>query len=422
MKNNRQSGYTFIELSVVLVVLGLVAMLLSFLFPAFRGMEMKGDALRNQQEVREALLGFAYTHGRLPYADNDNDGLENAATATGYLPYRTLGLSAPLRNSEGLDYRYGVYLRADGASPQNDADLGVGKDRFYPMIADGLKLADNPPTPLPTYPAWVDSANPPVVPTGARPVAARRAQTNTNQMDYCKALDVAQQYPGETTSLHLVSGALGGTKENVAYVLADPGAADMNVDGNKFDGVNAVGLGFEHPTRGASMAYDDRVAVGYFNDMWERMGCAGLLSASGHAHPNVLSTTDMLRQSLQDMKFQVRLMVDMAVADNLQAGASVASAAAGLATAIANMSTDVASAINTAGVTSGAAVSAGIAIGLNTAAVVVASVNLAFTVTNTNNVKDQLANLEPLIVELEALHNSVKANVQASDHDAYSNQ
>jgi hypothetical protein len=130
----------------------------------------------------------------------------------------------------------------------------------------------------------------------------------------------------------------------------------------------------------------------------------------------------MYRQSMQDLKYQVRLMVDMAAADNLQAGAGVASAAAGLATAIANMASDVASAINTAGVTSGAAVSAGIAIGLNSAGVAIAAVNLAFTIQNETNVRNMYANLEPLIVQLENLHNSIKVNVQASDHDAFSNQ
>ena len=421
MTNMRQSGYTFIELSIVLVILGMAAMLVTFLLPAFQNLGMAASSVRNLQEEREILIGFTYTYGRLPYADSNNDGLEDTGAATGYFPYRTVGLSAPMRNAAGLDYRYGIYLRPDAAVAQNDADLGVGKDRFWPMIADGLKLADNPPKPLPTDLAWVDSAAS-VVATGARPVAARRAQGNTNQLDYCKALDVAQQYPAETTSLHVVSGALGGTKENIAYVLVDPGAADMNVDGSRFDGANGAGLSFEHPTRSASLIYDDRVTVGYFSDVWQRMGCAGLLSPSGHAHPNVLSTTDMLRQSLQDLKYQVRLMVDMAAADTLQAGASLASAVAGLAAAVGNMSTDVASAINTSGATSGAAVSAGIAIGLNTVAVALASVNLALTIQNETNVRNQYANIEPIIDNLEILHNSIKVNVQASDRDAYSKQ
>lgn len=421
MSRIRQTGYTFIELSIVLVVLGMVAMLVAFLYPSFKNLGMAASTARNLQQEREALIGFAYTYGRLPYADSDNDGLENAGSASGNFPYRTLGLSAPLRNAEGLNYRYGIYLRPDAGNPQNDADLAVAKDRYYPVIADGLTLAGNPPKPLPTDSAWVDSGAP-VVATGVRPTTARRAQGNTNTLDYCQALSVAQQYPAESTSLHVVSGALGGTRENIAYVLVDPGAADMNVDGNRFDGVNATGLAFENPTRGASLIYDDKVEVGFFNDVWERMGCAGLLSTSGHAHPNVLSTTDMLRQSMQDLKYQVRLMVDMAAADNLQAGASVASAAAGLATAVANMSTDVASAINTAGVTSGAAVSAGIAIGLNTAGVAIAAVNLAFTIQNESNVRAMYNNLEPLIVQLETLHNSVKVNVQAGDGDAFSKQ
>ena len=67
------------------------------------------DEQENLAEIREVLLGFAQSRGRLPCADTNGDGLEEAAPCgnlIGELPYATLGVD-PL-DRWGRRYRYAV--------------------------------------------------------------------------------------------------------------------------------------------------------------------------------------------------------------------------------------------------------------------------------------------------------------------------
>ncbi len=47
----------------------------------------------------------------------------------------------------------------------------------------------------------------------------------------------------------------------MAYVFVNPGSADMDNNGSLFDGVNATGLGFEHPNRPTDNLYDDNISL-----------------------------------------------------------------------------------------------------------------------------------------------------------------
>jgi prepilin-type N-terminal cleavage/methylation domain-containing protein len=97
-------GFTLVEMAIVLVVLGLVASLL------ISPLVMRAEASRRHAaedmlgDITEALIGFTLVHGRLPCPTTETNpaspyyGLEQIPpcllSVPGYLPWRTLGLSA----------------------------------------------------------------------------------------------------------------------------------------------------------------------------------------------------------------------------------------------------------------------------------------------------------------------------------------
>lgn len=391
-------GMTLIEVSMVLVVLGFIALLIAELIPGFKRAAMEKDSLRGLETAQIALRGFVLINGRLPCPDTDSsvDGLENrtadgCASLTGLLPYRTLGLGGPLENATGHAFRYGVYHRSN-ASAAADAGLTRLVDRLQPLVAEGLP-----------------------------PEADFRARGNNNLLDYCAALEAAQALPVTTAQIHVAIAAGGlDLNENVAYVLAEPGVADMDVNRSPFDGSNASGLRFEHPTRSSGRNYDDRVVVAYFSDMWEELGCSALVASSSRAYPNTESGLALFRQSLRDYKGQLELTREMADADRLQEIAVIAQGVGSVAVAAAALPIGTASAINTVGATTPSVVAAGIAIGLNAAATVAAAVNLVVGETIRDKLDDRLDESADLISAVDTLHTDVRTRAIEADRAAFS--
>ena len=385
----RQRGMTLIELSLILVVLGLMTAVLISLVPSLTRLASMESAIDDVSSAQNAVAGFALATGRLPCADDDQDGLENCPAVAGGFPYLTVGLGGPLRNAYGYDYRYAVYSRSD-STPMNDAELTKASDRWQPTLVSGLE-----------------------------PTTALTVMGSSTPLDLCRALGVAQAGTVNDQSLYVERQT---SREAVAYVLANPGQADRSGNGSLFDGLNAEGLDFEHPVRGSSREYDDSVSAVRFNQLWEQLGCSAQLATAGHAHPNVLSTLAMFRQTIRDYQDQLELVEEMAFADNFQTGASIASASAAVAAAAATAPTATASAINTAGATAAAVPAAGTAISGNAALVATATAAQATAITNLNTVRGQLDELALLIEELDELHDSVRDNVIDADTDALSAQ
>lgn len=100
--HSRQSGFSLVELAMVLLIVGL---LLGGLVPTISSQieQQRINETRKQLEaIKQALTGFAVVNGRLPCADTDADGEEglllpascNATVATeGFLPWKTLGVA-----------------------------------------------------------------------------------------------------------------------------------------------------------------------------------------------------------------------------------------------------------------------------------------------------------------------------------------
>jgi len=110
----RTAGFTLVELAVVIVIVSvLLGVVLTPLATRIQ-MQQVRDQQRTLDEIREALLGFAQSQGRLPCPDTDGDGQENwpcnvngvPATAIDELPYATLGVMATDR--WGRRYVYAV--------------------------------------------------------------------------------------------------------------------------------------------------------------------------------------------------------------------------------------------------------------------------------------------------------------------------
>ncbi|MEO8410103.1 MAG: type II secretion system protein GspG [Propionivibrio sp.] len=96
---SRLQGFTLVELTMVLVIMGLL--LSSLMSPLTAQIDQRNYKQTERQidEIREALIGFALTHRRLPRpATSLSDGSENPATCpnnaacTGFIPWTTLGL------------------------------------------------------------------------------------------------------------------------------------------------------------------------------------------------------------------------------------------------------------------------------------------------------------------------------------------
>lgn len=99
----RSSGFTLIELAIVLLIVGLLTSTLLGSLSTQREAQQRREADRSLEEIRQLLLGFAAANGRLPCPDTDSDpaaagyGVEEAScssdlTAEAYLPWKTLGL------------------------------------------------------------------------------------------------------------------------------------------------------------------------------------------------------------------------------------------------------------------------------------------------------------------------------------------
>ena len=105
-------GFTLVEVAVVIAIIGLLlGALLVPLATQVQATKIKATD-KSLEEIREALLGFAISNGRLPCPDTGTDGIEDGGGAAacanqqGVLPFATVGV-APL-DAWGRRYTYRV--------------------------------------------------------------------------------------------------------------------------------------------------------------------------------------------------------------------------------------------------------------------------------------------------------------------------
>ncbi len=104
MNKNNELGFSLIEVAVVMFII--VLLLGGLMVPLTTQVEQRKvtETQKSLEAIREALIGFAIIHGRLPCPDTDTDpaaagyGEEEVTcitpTAEGYLPWKTLGVAS----------------------------------------------------------------------------------------------------------------------------------------------------------------------------------------------------------------------------------------------------------------------------------------------------------------------------------------
>jgi prepilin-type N-terminal cleavage/methylation domain-containing protein len=126
----RERGFSLVELSIVLVIVGLL--IGGLLTPLSVQVEQRriSDTQRELEETKEALLGFAIRNGYLPCpAISATNGIEHrlgsaCVKRSGYIPWATLGVSR--LDAWGRIYRYSVTPAF--AHSQFQFTLGTARD------------------------------------------------------------------------------------------------------------------------------------------------------------------------------------------------------------------------------------------------------------------------------------------------------
>ena len=186
----------------------------------------------------EQLRQFAAWNGRLPCPDTTGNGIENCSGGAqkGNLPYRTLGLAAvgyTVGEQGSRAMIYGAY-RNEVA----DADLAVTAERFKPTNADETAYDLG----------------------------------NENTLDFCSALEDASELSLDAGYLHVTHA--NDTKVAMAYMLASPGVADADQNGNRYDGLNATSAPeFNAPNTPVSSGYDDITQGRGLAELYELLHC-----------------------------------------------------------------------------------------------------------------------------------------------------
>ena len=348
-------GYSLIELTIVLLILGVIISLLYTYYPRTQMVKKQYVKAFNTENIDNAITGFIYSHGRMPYPDTNGSGLENIGATRGTIPHKTLGMAEKPVNEFNIPLVYSIF-RKPNADNQLDADLAINKDRLYALLPSGTRAAAL--TPL----------------------------NQSNTIDFCFALKTAANIAANDASALFVSKPT--YKRNVAYVLVDVGAVDADGDGNLLDGLNTAGINFEAPTKAQSLTYDDQVNSKDFSELFGALACGSVISAALHAHDNAVLAADMMHTSFVDYSKLLALSRDIAdigvllsVAATLQAVAGIADSTSAGATALAETLIPPPAVFQAQG---------GLALGLIAASVVVATASTAAAVVAKNSADDAL--------------------------------
>ncbi|MDP3226546.1 MAG: prepilin-type cleavage/methylation domain-containing protein [Acidovorax sp.] len=382
-------GFTLLELSVVLLALGLIlpgAVIFWQLQERQRVTAVQMDA---QQQSRDAVLGFLHANYRLPCPAADTTGAEACFDGVdprqmGYVPWRTLGLPRP----EAGALRYGVF-REPSATAHQDRDLAVARDRMNPLrvrtpfpVPQNRDAPNDDAPPIPTATEGLlgitysgnDAAplnSPPCNPAD-NPACPLGVAGAVNLIDVCLALNTASQTL--TPPAGLLATNLRGVRQSVAFVIVAPGMLDADGDGRAFDGANATATSaaptFEAPGIAVSNTYDDIVMSSSHAELFSELHCGAALSAVAHAHFNAATGAFVLERALYDYRDQLYVAVKLAESDLAAATAGLAGGAASVADAAKEMLSATADTTMSAGARA-------VQIGLAAAGIVAAAAGLA---------------------------------------------
>lgn len=399
-------GYTLIELAIALALLGLVAVLLWRFGSVASQRIAETEAPQILEEANQALIGYAMANHRLPCPDTsaNGDGFEHCGGATtGRLPVVALGLArADMQNIRYGVYRNTVSTLVNGASTTVRIDVDYAGDRFPPLVTKSTVVKDK----ADGYYGmnyYDGSAS-----------ASETLLGRTNGIDFCHALRLAGKTPANTTSLNIVDA--GGTSlKNVAYALALPGARDANGDSNMFDGANTGGVTFAAPAQPVSANYDDVVQAIDFGQLFDRMSCAGALSAADHAHFNAATAAAMMHANFVNYDSQLLLTAELAYANYLMATAAAVHAGGDVSGAAAAMLFAVAASMIPDPAGAASIPLAGLAIGASAVGLGLAIPGAVTAQDAWQGALQTKTDFQPLLNESAALEISILENAKVAD-------
>jgi len=311
-------GFSLVELSVVLVIVGLIFAAIPALVPNFNNLFNEKRSIDKAALIGENLKGYAITYSRLPCPDTNADGLEDCAGSAqvGRVPYKTLKLANTATNTHGIPLQYGVY-RAASSIDSADADLASLKNRYTPVLPKG------------------------------------ETSNHHNGLDFCWALRNAIRNGNSNLYPHVtVSGPL-----NQAFILADAGYfnADNDAADDIFDGVNNTGVGFEDPQKPLTASYDDRVYSVGFHQLSGEIGCQALISLTNGAARSAYAAEDIYQLASFYADFRA-FSLRVAEHNLFQAQFAFALATADLVIATGQMATAIAAGIESFGAAAAATI------------------------------------------------------------------
>ncbi|MBV1921582.1 MAG: type II secretion system GspH family protein [Pseudomonadales bacterium] len=380
----RNSGFTLIELSVLIVVIGMLLLIAAQAIPLLSERQRLDTTDLTMDDVSQALVSFAAINARLPCPDVNNDGQEGTAGVcdpaddVGTIPYRELGFSDPVLDEAHLPIRYAVYRNSS-----ETADLATLSNRFIPV------LPGNPPTQRSyTSPGVLDLVTFPstsglITATGINPTRATSAALN--DLDFCLALRNAKIATANAAYLHTLEST---NTPNSAFVLVSGGVEDADGDAvdQAFDGVNegSGGVDFESPDRRrndsstAALVYDDLVVAMPFNLLESKLSCAAVtISVTASANVAIAAAHALVQG--EDAQWGGDLGRQSALVAQIFADFSVVTGAIGIWIASNDLAGAIGACSSVVVLSCGAVVAAGIGLGLAIAAEVAAVATVILT-------------------------------------------
>lgn len=334
----KQGGFSLVELSVSLAVIGLLGLLIWRWTVATQAPAAQQSIQAELAEAQAAVEGFVLSQHRLPCPAATRSGLEDCAASDALLlPWSTLGLSPAL---SGL--HYGVN-RGGGVDLAALAPATVSPDLGLDLVQ--MPLLPTLPTALEAPDAVAASAQ-----VSAQIAAAAARRGSVNGLDWCRVL---RRYASEVSVAGALSVGHVSASLPVAYILVHAG------ENGEFDGNNRVGNGgswrFDLPGRAQDAGYDDRALAVGPADLAARLGCVQRLSAAQAAAQQAFAQYDNSRVMQQYWSLR-SFDIDTAEDGVDSAETGVTMAAVNLALSATSAAVGLASAANTEGITAFAVV------------------------------------------------------------------